>query len=180
MGAAASITLPEAFNNLSDEDKASLQTKFDGIVATGKTEQQALDMILVEDCLTKGLSLGLEGDAKKCEWEDVCAPDMIVIRPTGNPMGQNTWKSMMSGEDVKATFNNLLSFEKLDISDDCTMAWAIYTNHAQFVYKGTENDDVAVFTSICKKIDGTWKIVCSQRSTGRKPDEERPNFAEVN
>jgi hypothetical protein len=37
-------------------------------------------------------------------------------------------------------------------------------------------DDVAVFTSVLKKVDGMWMVVMGQRSTGRGPGETIPSF----
>ena len=42
-------------------------------------------------------------------------------------------------------------------------AYVCYSSHAKFTYKGTENDDVAVFSSIMKKKNGVWKVVHGQR-----------------
>ena len=39
------------------------------------------------------------------------------------------------------------------------MAYACYTTHSKFNYKGTDNNDVAVFTGIFVKRDGMWKMV---------------------
>ena len=55
--------------------------------------------------------------------------------------------------------------------------WLLYViHHVKFTYKGVENDDVAVFTSVLEKSDGKWSVIHGQRSTGRKPDEEPPKF----
>ncbi len=46
----------------------------------------------------------------------------------------------------------------------------------KFTYKGTENDDVAVFTSVLQKVNGKWVVVHGQRSSGRTPSEPAPQF----
>ena len=56
-------------------------------------------------------------------------------------------------------------------------AYVCYTQHGKFTYKGTANDDVAVFTSVLKKENGVWKVVQGTRSTGRKPEDKLPAFA---
>jgi len=99
----------------------------------------------------------------------------VFIRPTGNPLNKEQWDSMMNNSDVSVESNELLNVHKLHIVGD--MAFACYTNHGKFNYKGTDNDDVAVLTSIFQKIDGTWRVVHGQRSTGRSPDEPLPTFA---
>ena len=57
------------------------------------------------------------------------------------------------------------------------MAYVCYTTHDKFNYKGTQNDDIAVLTSVLQRVDGSWKVVHGQRSTGRKPEEGLPQFA---
>ena len=55
------------------------------------------------------------------------------------------------------------------------MAYAVYVSHAVFCYKGTDNDDVAVFSAVFQKgADATWKMVHGHRSTGRGPNEALP------
>ena len=81
---------------------------------------------------------------------------------------------MMTNDDVKVESSKLLSINKLTVNGD--NAVVCYTQHGKFTYKGTENDDIAVFTSVLRKVEGEWKVVHGQRSTGRKPDEPLPSF----
>ena len=81
---------------------------------------------------------------------------------------------MMTSEDVIVEKNDLISINKLYINGN--MAFVCYTTHGKFNYKGTENDDIAVLTSILEKKNKTWKILLSQRSTGRTPNDELPKF----
>ena len=80
----------------------------------------------------------------------------------------------MTAEDVTVESNELVSINKLQVVGD--MAYVCYTSHGRFNYKGTANDDVAVFTSVLKKVAGEWKVVMGQRSTGRTPEESAPSF----
>ena len=98
----------------------------------------------------------------------------IFIRPTGNPLNMTQWDEMMNSDDVKVIESKLLSVNKLEIQNN--MAYACYTSHAKFNYKGNENDDIAVFTGVFKKSDGVWKLTFGQRSSGRKPEDELPSF----
>ena len=98
--------------------------------------------------------------------------DCVFIRPSGNPLDKKGWEKMMTNDDVKAISSKLLTIHKLSIGN--TGAYVCYSSHAKFTYKGTVNDDVAVFTSVMKKKDGVWKVVQGQRSTGRKPSEPQP------
>ena len=98
----------------------------------------------------------------------------LFIRPTGNPLTLKGWNDMMSSEDVTVESSDLVKINQLRISEN--MAYVCYTTHGKFSYKGTENDDIAVFTSILEKNSGRWKVVFGQRSTGRKPSDAPPLF----
>jgi ketosteroid isomerase-like protein len=117
----------------------------------------------------------------KATFLDVFAPRAITIRATGNPMGQKLWEEMKASDDISYGTNELLSIDKIDVlSEETTsvstgMAYAIFTTHSKFTYKGTHNDDVAVYTIIAKKSGGQWKIVHAQRSTGRRADDPKPD-----
>lgn len=93
--------------------------------------------------------------------------DCVFIRPSGNPLNLQQWDKMMESPDVNSKFSKLLSVDKVVV--DGNMAYAVYTTHSQFNYKGIENDDVAVFTGVFQKENEQWKLVHGQRSTGRPP-----------
>ena len=80
----------------------------------------------------------------------------------------------MTATDITVESNELVSVNKLQVCGD--MAYVCYTSHGKFNYKGTSNDDVAVFTSVLKKVNGVWLLVMGQRSTGRGPEEAAPSF----
>ena len=101
--------------------------------------------------------------------------DCLFIRPTGNPLNMDGWDAMMTNENVRVDSNELVSINKLKVVGD--MAYVCYTNHGKFNYMGTENDDIAVLTSVLERVDGRWVVVHGQRSSGRKPTEELPSFA---
>ena len=100
--------------------------------------------------------------------------DCLFIRPTGNPLNMTSWEQMMKSDDVNIKSNELVTINKMHVSGN--MAYVCYTTHGCFNYKGTENDDIAVLTSVLERIDGKWVIVHGQRSSGRKPTEELPQF----
>lgn len=89
----------------------------------------------------------------------------LIIRPSGNPLDVKGYKNMMTSNDVSVELNEFISINKLEIHED--VAFVCYTSHGKFNYKGTENDDFAVFTSILKKIEGKWVVIHGQRSKGR-------------
>tara|TARA_Y100000389_G_scaffold64304_1_gene60339 strand:- start:77 stop:772 length:696 start_codon:yes stop_codon:yes gene_type:complete len=100
--------------------------------------------------------------------------DCVFIRPTGNPLDKKGWETMMTNDDVKVESSKLVSINNLSICGCC--AYVCYTQHGKFTYKGNENDDVAVFTSVMRKVDGKWMVVQGHRSTGRKPSDPQPQF----
>ena len=100
--------------------------------------------------------------------------DCVFIRPSGNPLNKKGWEAMMSNDDVKVESSKLVAVNKLSVC--CCCAYVCYTQHGKFNYKGTSNDDVAVFTCVLRKCDGVWKVVQGSRSTGRKPSDEQPKF----
>jgi len=100
--------------------------------------------------------------------------DCVFVRPTGNPLTKKGWDEMMNNDAVSVISSELLKVNKLSIAGE--MAHVCYTSHSKFNYKGVENDDVAVFTSVLQKMDGKWMVVHGQRSTGRKPEDSMPEF----
>ena len=98
----------------------------------------------------------------------------VFIRQSGNPLSKTAWKAMMDSPDVSVTHSSLVAINKVEVVGE--MAYACYTTHGKFNYKGTENDDIAVLTAVFRKIDGEWKVIHGQRSTGRKPEDPVPQF----
>ena len=128
----------------------------------------------VKDALKKvGVSFwGAAADG--ASWEDVMAPDAIMIRPSGNPMDKALWAEMTNSEEIVAHSHELVALNKYNLVGD--VAWAVATTHSKFSFHGKEDDDIAVYSLILQKIEGEWKVAHAHRSTGRKPDEELPNF----
>ena len=100
--------------------------------------------------------------------------DCVFIRPTGNPLDKKGWETMMTNDDVKVESSGLHAINKLSVSG--SSAYVCYTTHGKFTYKGVENNDIAVLTSVLQKVNGKWMVVHGQRSTGRKPEDELPKF----
>mgnify|MGYP001203430593 CR=1 FL=1 len=128
-----------------------------------ETDQQQIESVIRDMC-HKDHTVGLKHMHKDC----------VFIRPTGNPLNNEGWQRMMNDEAVTVAASELMTINKLRISDN--MAYVCYTSQAMFTYKGTVNDDVAVFTSVLEKVDGRWQVVFGQRSTGRSPAAAPPIF----
>ena len=100
-----------------------------------------------------------------------------LIRPSGNPLDFKGFKEMSTSDTIKIVSTKLISINKLEIEKDGKMGYCCFTEHSQFNFKGTENNDIAVLSAVFKKDnDENWKIIFMQRSTGRKPDEPLPKF----
>ena len=99
--------------------------------------------------------------------------DMMLIRPSGNPIDQEGFKAMMSG-DVVLEGHESRGLKKIEVAGD--MAFGVAVEYAKFSYKGTPNEDVSVWTLVYRKEGGSWKICHVHRSTGRKPNEPQPEF----
>ena len=128
-----------------------------------KTDEQKVTAV-VEDMCNVDYKVGMK------HMHDDC----VFIRPSGNPLDKKGWEEMMTNDDVKVESSELVSINKMSICGCC--AYVCYTQHGKFNYKGTQNDDVAVFTSVMRKTNGKWMVVQGQRSTGRKPSDEQPKF----
>ena len=129
-----------------------------------KTDEQLITEVITDMC-NKDHRVGMKHTHDDC----------VFIRPTGNPLDMKGWEAMMTNENVRVDSNELISINKLSVVGD--MAYVCYTTHGKFNYMGTENDDIAVLTSVLQRVNGRWVVVHGQRSTGRKPTEELPSFA---
>tara|TARA_Y100000813_G_scaffold132088_1_gene95378 strand:- start:48 stop:485 length:438 start_codon:yes stop_codon:yes gene_type:complete len=111
---------------------------------------------------------------KAAEW---VADDAVFVRPTGNPLTKQQWVGMLNSPDVKIVSNEVKDFHRVDVHPAGDWALLCYTTHAKFNYKGTDNDDVSVFSVVVKRhSDNGWKMSWLQRSTGRLPTDEMPVF----
>ena len=128
-----------------------------------KSDEEQIEDI-VRDMCNKDHTLGMKHTHKEC----------VFIRPSGNPLTMEGWNQMMQNPNVSVELNELVSINKLQVCGN--MAYVCYTDHGKFNYMGTENDDIAVLTSVLQKVDGRWMVVHGQRSTGRSPSEEPPKF----
>jgi len=97
-----------------------------------KTDEEQVKEVIRDMC-NKDHKIGMNHMSKEC----------LFIRPTGNPLSMDQWNSMMNNPDVNVESNDLVSINKMEIYGN--MAYVVYTTHGKFNYKGTKNDDIAVF-----------------------------------
>lgn len=96
--------------------------------------------------------------------------DAQIIRPSGNPMDQATWKGMLTAEDVQIISDEVVSVDKVSEYANGQVAVVVYTTRSKFNYKGKQNDDVAKFSATMERqTDGKWLIVHNHRGTGQSP-----------
>ena len=81
---------------------------------------------------------------------DRMADDIVIVRPTGNPLSKDHWVKMLLSEDVEMKGTALVDINSINVNDSCDMGYVCYTTHSAFSYKGVENNDVAVFVAIFK------------------------------
>ena len=111
------------------------------------------------------------------ELMDMMSDDIVIIRPSGNPLTKKGWGNMLNSSDIEAKGTKLVNIHLIKSSEVGDMCYACYTTHSKFNYKGVENDDVAVFVLFFRKgDDNKWKMHFMQRSIGRKPSEPLPKF----
>ena len=91
--------------------------------------------------------------------------DFVFIRPSGNPIDADGFKKMTLSGDVIDNYSEIIDIEKLEFLSD-TIAICIFIMRENFEYKGIKNNDVAIYTSILKKIKNQWKFSFIHRSSG--------------
>lgn len=98
-------------------------------------------------------------------------PDVVFIRPSGNPLTPEIWSNMMISGDIYFQSSQIISFDSVRLIADGNAAVVTLTQHDEFSYKGKLNNDICKFTFILENIQGNWKIAHVHRSTGQTPDE---------
>ena len=91
--------------------------------------------------------------------------DFLFIRPSGNPIDADGFKKMTLRGDVIDNYSEIIDIEKLEFLSD-TCATCFFIMRENFEYKGIKNDDVAIYTSILKKINNQWMFSFIHRSSG--------------
>ena len=91
--------------------------------------------------------------------------DFLFIRPSGNPIDADGFKKMTLRGDVIDNYSEIIDIEKLEFLSDIS-AMCVFIMRENFEYKGINNDDVAIYTSILKKINNQWMFSFIHRSSG--------------
>jgi len=144
----------------------------DADVVLGKTKTVADELAtMVKSLVAEGSEMAKAKDVEGLErfWGKFFAADTVFIRPSGNPLDKAGYLGMLASEDVIVVSDELLSVGDVKVLAGGCVAVFTYTTHSKFVYKGTENDDIAKFSATAEKGADGWKIVHAHRGTGQKP-----------
>eukprot|EP00756_Hemistasia_phaeocysticola_P065324 Hpha_TRINITY_DN8478_c0_g2::TRINITY_DN8478_c0_g2_i2::g.34809::m.34809 len=110
-----------------------------------------------------------DADGFEKNWAKYYDDGVVVVRPSGNLASKETFAAMASGGDVKHEGSELLKIEHVKVFAGGNAAVVVVRSHEKFSYKGTPNDDVAVYTFTLERSGEGWKIVACARSSGQKP-----------
>ena len=91
--------------------------------------------------------------------------DFLFIRPSGNPIDADGLEKMTLCGDVIDNYSEIIDIQKLEFFSDIN-AMCIFSMRENMEYKGITNDDLAIYTSIFKKVSSKWKISFMHRSSG--------------
>jgi len=140
------------------------------VLGSKKTPAEEL-AAMVKSLVAEGSEMAKAKDIARLEeyWAKYFTADSIFIRPSGNPLDKAGYLGMLSSEDIVVISDELLSVGDVKVLAGGQAAVFTYTTHSKFVYKGTENDDIAKFSATAEKGPDGWKIVHAHRGTGQKP-----------
>jgi len=107
-------------------------------------------------------------------------PDMVFIRPSGNPLDLQGFKQMFASGMIKDMTNALVSVDSVKALE-ASVAVATYTCRQKFTYDGTTNDDLVKVSLVLHRdggeTDGGWRIAHGHRATGQKPQDPASSLA---
>ncbi len=116
-----------------------------------------------------------EGDF--IEMSERFSDDSVIIVETGDTFTKKNWLNNMTSQDINVFMYEALCVNRIEVSDDFTMGYAVFTSHSQIIKKGNPCDDVRIVSLIFKKFESDWMVVFMQQSMGRHPKENIPQFS---
>lgn len=106
-------------------------------------------------------------------FKEYFSEDYIFIRPSGNPVSRDEKLRMHTG-DIKPLQLTLVSIDSTTVIASGLAAVVVYTVDQVFDFKGTINEDRAVYSCVIEQRGGEIKIVHEHRTSGRPiPKETR-------
>ena len=100
----------------------------------------------------------------------------VIIEDSGDALTRDQWLNKMTAQDVNVFMYNTLCINRIEVSEDCTMGYAVYTGHSQIIIKNKPCDDVRIVSLVFKKFESDWMVVYMQQSMGRHPRKSIPEF----
>ena len=102
------------------------------------TSAEAEIRALIEEMHSEQYAAMTSKDAPTIEnfFDKYYAADMVMIRPSGNPLDMSSAKGMWLSEDVKTESQSLKSIDTVKVIGGGMAAIATYTSHEQFSFKG--------------------------------------------
>ena len=91
--------------------------------------------------------------------------DFLFIRPSGNPIDANGFEKMTLCGDVIDGYSEIIDIQKLEFFSNIN-AMCVFSMRENMEYKGIKNNDLALYTSILKKVKSKWIFAFIHRSSG--------------
>jgi len=132
-------------------------------------EQEIKDFIAAMHSEQFAAQTSKAADTVQAFFDKFYAPDMLFIRPSGNPLDMAMAKGMWLSDDVVSEANALVSIDTVKVLGCGMAAIATFTAHEKFSYKGNPNDDVVKYSMTFEKKGDTWVVVQGHRATGQPP-----------
>jgi hypothetical protein len=128
----------------------------------------------LEDYFEDYCSIGEGGfEAWSLFFQRYRSPDYLFIRPSGNPIDSLGLANLLS-TDIKVAKYILVSIESVTIMKSKRAAIVMYTADQVFSYRGTMNEDRAVFSCVLEYRGDEIKIIHEHRTSGKPiPKETR-------
>ena len=103
------------------------------------------------------------------KYQDLLAKQFNEVGRSLVLSNQETWtlflEKMTLCGDIIDNYSEIIDIQKLEFSSDIN-AMCVFTMRENMEYKGINNDDLAIYTSILKKLNSKWKISFMHRSSG--------------
>ena len=103
---------------------------------TTMAEQEIKDFIAAMHSEQFAAQTSKAADTVQAFFDKFYAPDMLFIRPSGNPLDMAMAKGMWLSDDVVSEANALVSIDTVKVLGCGMAAIATFTAHEKFSYKG--------------------------------------------
>jgi hypothetical protein len=103
---------------------------------------------------------------------DRYSADCAMIRPSGNPLSNDEWMSMMGSGMVTMQEMQLVNIDRVKVFACGKAAWVVTKEHQKFTFtppggEPMENDDLTTISYMLESDGAKWTIVGGHRGTGQ-------------